>query len=797
MRFVLVALTLLGLMGTAGADPGIVPFPGVDPEVLPPRLALVVGVQRYQDAGSVQITNLDDTADDVQTMVDLFKKLGFKTEFVTGTANRPVVEKSDIQRAINDFKNRAIAARQKANRNPILLFYFAGHGFNIDGKNFLLPSNFYADDVEDVDGNALNVLTDVVAKLSSAEPALQIIVTDSCRSPAPPQLKRRGTNEIVTAAANGMYEPNKSRKAPLREDFGKNQAIFLFSSLDQQAAFGGGAGGRFTRALNKAFTDALNEARNDVPSNRSLHDIFIRARFGMAQLTEKWQRPQMDESWGTSFYPLPTENDFKREQATFANSQRVAPADYDLMRDRCICNMRNMLFAFSEFSYFSWKVIQEIGSRPSYRPPLDCEEVLSLGGGVNGIATPALRGPDGRLDVGGIIGSAKEPPGPSSTPQAPSLPRANPPAPPIPRAQPSRSLWRPAGPPVSLAGRVLTERPTKARIRLAQVADKPEVSNSSDAADPVDASAAETRPGDNARSHVEAKPTFGDAEQASRKTGGAPPPDLQLDPTVPLDKAVVAKQNVFLRSTSASSAPALGVVQAGQLLEVIGTSQDRAWIEVRVNRSVTGFVSGDYVEAALVKLSKAVSFDTQEFELSEKAKAELAASFGALGGVLVVDAAVDYPTSEASIGFARATFTSQFIQNLTLPSAAPNASRLLVSVRPVAPDKIEPNTVRATILCLPLDRKTRTALAQVSRSGQPIVMDLNASAVAKAAASAGEALPDLKFCNLTGADCKASGTPKGDLNTVLKAVRENTKDAQIKSAPVTDVVKQVQGLIKF
>jgi hypothetical protein len=54
-----------------------------------------------------------------------------------------------------------------------------------------------------------------------------------------------------------------------------------------------------------------------------------------------------------------------------------------------------------------------------------------------------------------------------------------------------------------------------------------------------------------------------------------------------------------------------------------------------------------------------------------KAKAELAASFGALGGVVVIDAAIDYPVNEAGIGFARATLAGQFIrerhERITVP----------------------------------------------------------------------------------------------------------------------------------
>jgi hypothetical protein len=798
MRLFAIAMTMLAAMAAvAGAQPAPpIPFPGVAPEVLPPRLALLVGVQRYRDAGAVQLNNLDTTSD-VDSMAELLDKLKFKTTVVTGPPNSPLVNKTDIQRAISDFVTTAKTAREQAKRNPIILFYFAGHGFNIEGKNYLLPSDFYADALEDVDGNALDVLK-IVAALSSATPALQIIVTDSCRSQAPPALRRRSDDEIVTATTNGMHEPNKSRTAPQREEPGKNRTIFLYSTLDQQAAFGEPAGGRFTRALKKAFTQTLDEVTQNRPTRRSLRDIFDRAKYAMAMSNGKWQRPQMDESWGAPYYPLPTEDDFTLEGKMFELSKKVPALDFQSARDRAICNMRNMLEAFSEFSYFSDKIIQEINSRPSYLPELDCDQANSLGGGSTGIATPPTRAPDGRLEVPGVVGPASTPV-PSDGPPASRSPRMQTPNSVAPDGRPSRTLllFPPSSP--KLTDGSVGPR-AEARTRLAQAIRPAGNSDGFESSKPSQGAVSDEPPlRDNdirttesnrlsrdTKSQVEAKPTFGEVEQLTKEVRGATP-DLQLDPAVPLDKAVVAKQNVFLRSAASGSAPALAVIPAGQLLEVIGTSQDRSWIQVRSDKNV-GYVSGEFVEAALVKLSKAISFDAKTFELSERSKTELAAAFGALGGVLIVDAAVDYPVSEAQLGFARATLASQFIQTLAVSSEmSSNASRLFISVRPVASDKIEANTVRATILSLPLDRKTRAALAQVSRSGQPIVVDLNAVDPTNSGG------PDLKYCNLNGSNCarpSASGSP----NVVFREMWRNSESG---SAPIAETIKKVQGLIKF
>jgi hypothetical protein len=88
----------------------------------------------------------------------------------------------------------------------------------------------------------------------------------------------------------------------------------------------------------------------------------------------------------------------------------------------------------------------------------------------------------------------------------------------------------------------------------------------------------------------------------------------------------------------------------------------------------------------------------------------------------VFDAISEFPLSDSAVGFTRASVTAAYIKSVakrtTLESSRPP---LTIAVRPAGDSPAPlPNTVRVTVLCLPLDQTTRAALAQVSSSLSPV-----------------------------------------------------------------------------
>src|SRR5215831_6738087 len=87
------------------------------------RIALVIGNSAYQ-----KVANLANPAHDAQDVSESLKRLGFTVNTVTDA------DFDGFRRALRDFGRLATKA-------DMAVFYFAGHGVEIDGNNWLLPTD--------------------------------------------------------------------------------------------------------------------------------------------------------------------------------------------------------------------------------------------------------------------------------------------------------------------------------------------------------------------------------------------------------------------------------------------------------------------------------------------------------------------------------------------------------------------------------------------------------------------------------------------------------------------------------
>ena len=83
------------------------------------RVALVIGNGRYQNA-----TLLPNPANDARAVAKALRDIGFDvTEGVD-------LDRTGMERCIRDFLRKAMSAR-------LALLFYAGHGMQVDGKNYL------------------------------------------------------------------------------------------------------------------------------------------------------------------------------------------------------------------------------------------------------------------------------------------------------------------------------------------------------------------------------------------------------------------------------------------------------------------------------------------------------------------------------------------------------------------------------------------------------------------------------------------------------------------------------------
>jgi len=146
------------------------------------RVALVVGVSAYQNAPM-----LPNPARDARAMAAMFQKSGFDVvSALYDTGNL------QFKRAIRQFEDAASGA-------DIAVIYFAGHGIEIHGVNYLVPADAKLASDRDADDEAIT-LDRLLTSLDGAK-KLRLVILDACRDD--PFVRKM--QQQRSAALRGVY----------------------------------------------------------------------------------------------------------------------------------------------------------------------------------------------------------------------------------------------------------------------------------------------------------------------------------------------------------------------------------------------------------------------------------------------------------------------------------------------------------------------------------------------------------------------------------------------------------------
>lgn len=149
-----------------------------------PRIALVVGNAGYEDSP------LANPVNDASDMAKELQRLGFA---VTLRTNQNA---DQLKELISDFGDQL--ARSKG---VVGLFYFAGHGVQVKGQNYLLPVGRRYRRERDVEMWAVESRA-VLARMEEAGNPLNIVILDACRdSPLPPETRTAGSRGLARDTA--------------------------------------------------------------------------------------------------------------------------------------------------------------------------------------------------------------------------------------------------------------------------------------------------------------------------------------------------------------------------------------------------------------------------------------------------------------------------------------------------------------------------------------------------------------------------------------------------------------------
>lgn len=684
MLRILVYLALMAIASGSSAQAPAIPFPGKDGANLPKRIALVIGIENYSTGGSIKLIQLPEAAKDAERMAATLERAGFEVNLLTSkTQNKPWIDFHDITAALSDLRKDAREARLDTGRGAIVAFYFAGHGLRYGEKNYLIPSHFTANDAEDVPLNSIDIENHIASVFNSDDtaPELKILIVDACRTNFPLSLNSRVLNRPVELYPN----IGDISLEPTNWDLGKNHTYYIFASMPGRAAyngsFNGDIGGEFTTRLVDAIQGELEVAKrgNVVTLNATIQKIFEKVKIGMRAMPpprppRTRQIPDHNDRFSSPFILFPTENEFEVEKESFDGVENIPITNFrnyaEVSRYRA-CEFLRLLTLFSEFSYYSPQVIQRLKS-----PDID----------------RSLRCPDdqnGAQNEGAGSLIQRNLPGP----YAPSAPRGS---------TPSRILV-----PGDEGGENERHGALRhfGRVRLAQLAGPDSMR--------LDA--------------LIAKPTgtitFGDLKALIAQAGTVERPHGLLGDDVLLNRAVVTKSSANLRSGPGASQAVISAVAPGEFLEVVRTSSNKNWLQVRHPIVGMAFVSGDLVESALVEVTKSVQFGDGEFRPTEDSLVQLTAAFGLLGGIVATEAAVEYPKGDGKVGFARAAAVRTFVESLLSPPGN-EKSRVYIHVKEVKDGGFLPHSVQVRVRGLPLNRAVRAAVAQSMKGDAALVLDI-------------------------------------------------------------------------
>src|SRR5688572_11802100 len=131
------------------------------------RVALVVGNGDY----AAEIGKLKNPSSDAQLMADTLKGLGFEVSLVTDA------DQKAMKRAIREFGQKL----RETGPQGIGLFYYAGHGVQVDGENFLLPVGAEIQAEGDVELEAVSA-SSILSQMQFAGNAVNLVFLDACRN---------------------------------------------------------------------------------------------------------------------------------------------------------------------------------------------------------------------------------------------------------------------------------------------------------------------------------------------------------------------------------------------------------------------------------------------------------------------------------------------------------------------------------------------------------------------------------------------------------------------------------------
>jgi Caspase domain len=243
------------------------------------KKALCIGNANYPNDGA-----LNNPVNDARDLAEKLKTLGFECRLCADETDKGMDD------ALREFASDLVEAE-------VGLFFFAGHGMQIDGENYLTGINTNFDTEVDAKYSSLR-LNKVIDVLDRGQNNTSIIILDACRNNP---YERRWRNRT----ASGLAPVN----AP------KGTIIAYATSPGELASDGSDGNGAFTGALLKHISE----------QDYRIEDLFKRVRNTLSAMTSGKQTSWEHTSLMGDFYfnPAVLTNEFISEYSPDAKADKM------------------------------------------------------------------------------------------------------------------------------------------------------------------------------------------------------------------------------------------------------------------------------------------------------------------------------------------------------------------------------------------------------------------------------------------------------------------------------------------
>jgi len=304
------------------------------------HIALIIGNSAYPDMP------LENPTNDADAVAKAFKEMGFIVEKVLDA------DKEEMAMAIDRFSKKMATAR-------VAVFYFAGHGMQVDGENYLIPigrsRSTQINKAEQVPYRAVNA-GEVLTAMENNQIKFSLIVLDACRNNpiGGSRGKLKGLASIDAPAGSLVMYATKAGGVSIDDVEGSKNSPFTIAFLKHI-----GTPGLDVNLLPSRVTQTVRELTNNAQTPGSYVQISQSFTFvpefaneeieklkkekdnllaRLKQQISDRERKENEEKLAETRRRLQDQQDLQREQTEIAQKQ----AEIDAL-DRQIANIKKQV----------------------------------------------------------------------------------------------------------------------------------------------------------------------------------------------------------------------------------------------------------------------------------------------------------------------------------------------------------------------------------------------------------------------------------------------------------------------